>query len=180
MEEEYSRRKQQRPGSVSKPTILIVILLLFINTLALGFLLFSNVQARSKQEEQLNSIEKQVSQLDKNQEANKQTTVTDNTEHNVPVRESSKQVNKTKESSSTVESSSQPAQTTPSSSEVAGQQTESSTEPQVTAAATTYTVQSGDTLSMIAERNKLSLQDLMLKNNLTDSTVYIGQVLSLQ
>ncbi|WP_086315469.1 hypothetical protein A5821_002954 [Enterococcus sp. 7F3_DIV0205] len=180
MEEEYSRRKQQRPPSSSKGTIFIVILLLFINTLALGILLFLNVQSGSKQEEQLSSIEKLVNQLDKNQVTNNQTAATGNTEHNVPVRETSTQTSKVNESSSTVESTSHQTQTTPSSSDVVEQQTERSTEPSVAPTATTYTVQPGDTLSVIAERNKLSLQDLMLKNNLTDSTVYIGQVLSLQ
>ncbi|WP_086443808.1 LysM peptidoglycan-binding domain-containing protein [Candidatus Enterococcus lemimoniae] len=174
MEEEYSRRKQQRPESTSKTTIMIVILLLFINTLALGTLLFLNVQANSKQEEQLSNIEKQVSQLDNGQVTPNQATA-DSTEHNVPVRESSTHVSSTDESSSIVESSTQPAQTTPSS-----EVTERSTEPVTTPQATSYVVQSGDTLSVIAEKNKISLQDLMLKNNLTDSTVYIGQVLSLQ
>lgn len=169
LSEEYSRRKLQHPASTSKPTIAFVILLLFINTLALSVLLFWNVQASSTQVEQLNSIEKQVSQLD--QRINRQAPVTENTEHNVPVRESSTQ---SSQSSSVAESSSQ---TTSSSEDV--QQTQRSSEPVVVPAATVYTVQSGDTLSVIAERNKLSLQDLMVKNNLSDSTVYIGQVLSL-
>ncbi|EOI00228.1 hypothetical protein UAW_00094 [Enterococcus haemoperoxidus ATCC BAA-382] len=176
MDEEYSRRKQQRPPSTSKFTIVIVILLLLVNTLALGGLLYLNVQASSKQEARLNSIEKQVSKLDLG--VNVPVLATDNTEHNVPVRESSTQVSKMEESSSTIESSDQPAQTPPSS-EAVEQQTERSTEPSQVAA-TSYTVQSGDTLSVIAEKNKISLQDLMLKNNLTDSTVYVGQVLSLQ
>lgn len=179
MEEEYSRRKQQRPASDSKFTIVTVILLLLINTLALGVLLFLNVQASSKQETQLNNIEKQVSQLNKGQEPTNQAAVTNTTEHNVPVRESSTQPSSPNETSSTAESASQPVQTSPSS-EGAEQQTERSTEPASTPAATSYTVQSGDTLSVIAEKNKISVQDLMLKNNLTDSTVYIGQVLSLQ
>ncbi|EOL49905.1 LysM peptidoglycan-binding domain-containing protein [Enterococcus caccae] len=175
MEEEYSRRKQQRPPATSKKTIVIVILLLFLNTLALGLLLFLNVQASSKQEEQLYNIEKQVSQLDKAKVVDDPSTETDSTEHNVPLRESSTQVSSAVESSSSVESSTQPIQTTPSS-----EVTERSTEPVATPTATTYVVQSGDTLSVIAEKNKISLQDLMQKNNLTDSTVYIGQVLSLQ
>ncbi|ALS01844.1 hypothetical protein ATZ33_10785 [Enterococcus silesiacus] len=179
MEEEYSRRKQQRPASASKFSIVTVILLLLINTIALGVLLFLNVQASSKQETQLNSIEKQVSQLEKGPRATEQADATDNTEHNVPVRESATQPSSINETSSTAESSSQPVQATPST-EVVGQQTERSTEPTTTPAATSYTVQSGDTLSVIAEKNKISLQDLMSKNNLTDSTVYIGQVLSLQ
>ncbi|WP_348921784.1 LysM peptidoglycan-binding domain-containing protein [Enterococcus rotai] len=174
MEEEYSRRKQQRPSETSKKTILIVILLLFLNTLALGLLLFLNVQASSNQEEKLNNIEKQVSQLDRTQGTNDHSIATDSTEHNVPARESSTQVTSAIESSSTEESSTEPIHTTPSS-----EVTERSTEP-TTPAATSYVVQSGDTLSVIAEKNKIPLQELMQKNNLTDSTVYIGQVLSLQ
>lgn len=176
MEEEYSRRQQKRPGSASKFTISIVILLLFINTFALSTLLYLNVQANSKQEEQLNNIEKQVSSLDQVQETTDHLTTDDSTEQNVPVKESSTQLSSTIESSSSVESSTQQSQTTTPSSEV----TERSTEPASTQTATSYTVQSGDTLSVIAEKNKISLQDLMQKNNLTDSTVYIGQVLSLQ
>lgn len=172
MEEEYSRRKQQRPASTSKPIVVTVILLLLINTILLGVLLFLNVQTTSKHEAQLNSIEEQVSKLDKAQ-------VTDNTEHNVLSSESSTQVSTIDDSNSSTESSSETDQTSASSSEVATQ-TEPSTEPAQAPAATTYTVQAGDTLSVIAEKNKLSLQDLMIKNNLSDSTVYIGQVLSLQ
>ncbi|MEI5993489.1 LysM peptidoglycan-binding domain-containing protein [Candidatus Enterococcus mansonii] len=179
MEKEYSRRKQQRPSSSSKSSIVLVILLLLINTLALGMLLFLNFQANSKQEERLSTIEKHVSQIDKAQGTNTQPSSVAKTEHNVPVKENSTQVSTAQEPESITENSVQPNQTTPSSQAVE-QQTEPSAEPVVTPAATTYTVQSGDTLSGIAEKNKLSLQELMTKNNLTDSTVYIGQVLSLK
>ena len=172
LEEEYTRRKQQRPASASKKSIATVILLLIINTLILCLLLFLNVQAESKQDEKLNSIEQQVRQLD-------QRTIVqaESTEKNVPIRESSASTSTSTDSSSssgsnTMESSSQ-TEDTHSSSEVVQHQT-------VEPTATTYTVQAGDTLSAIAEKNKLSVQDLMTKNNLTDSTVYIGQVLSLQ
>ncbi|GGC89293.1 LysM peptidoglycan-binding domain-containing protein [Enterococcus wangshanyuanii] len=170
MEEEYSRRKQTRPASTPKSWMIIVILLLFINTLALGSLLFMNMQENTKNEERFNNIEKKVSQLD--QETNKQTPVSEETEQNVLTRPSSTQESQTEQSSSTTVDSTHTAdQTTPSS-----ETTTHVAEP----AATTYTVQSGDTLSVIAEKNNISLQDLMAKNNLTDATVYIGQVLSLQ
>ncbi|WP_375178629.1 LysM peptidoglycan-binding domain-containing protein [Enterococcus rotai] len=175
MEEEYSRRKQQRPPAASKKTIAVVILSLFLNTLALGLLLFLNVQASSKQEEKFNNIEKQISQLDRAQETNDHSIVTDSTEHNVPARESSTQVTSAIESNSTEKSSAESIHTTPSS-----EVPERSTEPTTPPAATSYVVQSGDTLSVIAEKNKIPLQELMQKNNLNDSTVYIGQVLSLQ
>lgn len=150
--------------------MIIVILLLFINTLALGSLLFMNMQENTKNEERFNNIEKKVSQLD--QETNKQTPVSEETEQNVLTRPSSTQESQTEQSSSTTVDSTHTAdQTTPSS-----ETTTHVAEP----AATTYTVQSGDTLSVIAEKNNISLQDLMAKNNLTDATVYIGQVLSLQ
>ncbi|MGX7244545.1 LysM peptidoglycan-binding domain-containing protein [Enterococcus quebecensis] len=177
MKEEYSRRNQQRPATTSKSSIVIVILLLLINTLALSGLLFLYVQASSKQKTQLDGIEKTVSLLE--QRTNGQTSASETTEHNVPVKESSTQVSKTVETGVTKESSNQSDQTIPSS-EVTEQQTEHSTEPVTPPAATSYTVQAGDTLSVIAEKNKIPLQELMTKNNLTDSTVYIGQVLSLQ
>jgi LysM repeat protein len=172
LEEEYTRRKQQRPNPTSKKWLSFVILLLFINTAALAILLFMNFQENSKNEERFSSIEKQVSQLDQN--SNRATIISDNTEENVLTRPSTTQESQTQQSSSsTTESSTQQnqTQTTPSSTTTA-----QAAEP----VASTYTVQSGDTLSVIAEKNNLSLQELMTKNNLTDATVYIGQVLSLQ
>jgi peptidoglycan DL-endopeptidase LytE len=41
----------------------------------------------------------------------------------------------------------------------------------------TYTVQKGDTLYLIAVRNKLSVAQLKSLNNLTSDTIYVGQVL---
>jgi LysM repeat protein len=43
----------------------------------------------------------------------------------------------------------------------------------------TYKVQSGDTLWKISYNNKLTTQELMQYNNLTSSTIYVGQELSL-
>jgi peptidoglycan DL-endopeptidase LytE len=43
----------------------------------------------------------------------------------------------------------------------------------------TYKVQSGDTLWKISYNNKLTVQELMQYNNLTSSTIYVGQELSL-
>ncbi|MEH7748265.1 NlpC/P60 family protein [Neobacillus drentensis] len=43
----------------------------------------------------------------------------------------------------------------------------------------TYTVQKGDTLYLIAVRNKLSVAQLKSLNNLTTDTIYVGQVLKL-
>ncbi|MBV7504691.1 C40 family peptidase [Bacillus sp. sid0103] len=42
----------------------------------------------------------------------------------------------------------------------------------------TYTVQKGDTLYLIAIRNKLSVAQLKSLNNLTSDTIYVGQVLN--
>jgi cell wall-associated NlpC family hydrolase len=44
----------------------------------------------------------------------------------------------------------------------------------------TYTVKSGDTLYKIATTNNLTVQQVMQYNNLTTSTIKIGQILSLQ
>ncbi|MHC0039298.1 C40 family peptidase [Pseudoneobacillus sp. C159] len=43
----------------------------------------------------------------------------------------------------------------------------------------TYKVQTGDTLWKISNNNNLSVQELMQYNNLTSSTIYVGQELSL-
>ena len=173
LEEEYSRRKQARPASASKPWMFIVILLLFINTLALGGLVFMNMQENSKNEERFSTIEKKVSLLDR--ETGKQTPASENTEQNVLTRPSSTQQSQVEQSSvitsETTESTQAVVQTTPSS---------GTSTPTVDPTPSSYTVQSGDTLSVIAERNNLSLQKLMTMNNLTDETVYIGQILSLQ
>jgi LysM repeat protein len=47
------------------------------------------------------------------------------------------------------------------------------------AAETTYTVKAGDTLWRIASLNNISVQNLMSYNNLTSSTIHIGQQLNL-
>lgn len=48
------------------------------------------------------------------------------------------------------------------------------------ASATTYTVKSGDCLSVIASNNNVSVDDLKTWNHLSGDTIYVGQVLKLQ
>ena len=45
---------------------------------------------------------------------------------------------------------------------------------------TTYTVQEGDNLTIIAEQHNLSLQELMSMNNLSDTNVLIGTILKVR
>lgn len=45
---------------------------------------------------------------------------------------------------------------------------------------TTYVVQPGDSLSLIAEKHNMSLNDLMTKNGLTDTMVLVGEVLTVK
>ncbi|MTD42102.1 LysM peptidoglycan-binding domain-containing protein [Erwinia sp. CPCC 100877] len=171
MEEEHSRRKQKRPVPPSKFPTKTVILLLLLNTMVLCFLLFLNFQATAKHDDKLNDIEKQVTLLDQN--LDKQI---------VPTPASTQPSNSLQESSSqTVQTTDNPAQVdNPDSSTLQQQTSETTPTPaaeQEVNTSTTYIVQSGDTLSGIAEKNQISLQDLMAKNNLTDTTVLIGQEL---
>ncbi|MBN8193780.1 LysM peptidoglycan-binding domain-containing protein [Bacillus sp. NTK074B] len=54
------------------------------------------------------------------------------------------------------------------------------TTPPPTTGSSTYTVQSGDTLSHIAYRYDVSVSDIMSWNNLSSSTIYVGQKLSVK
>ncbi|MCR8850534.1 LysM peptidoglycan-binding domain-containing protein [Rossellomorea sp. SC111] len=53
------------------------------------------------------------------------------------------------------------------------------TTPPPSTGSSTYTVQSGDTLSHIAVRYDVSVSDIMSWNNLSSSTIYVGQKLSI-
>jgi LysM repeat protein len=174
LEEEHSRRKQKRPAPPSKFPTKTVILLLLLNTMVLCLLLFLSFQANAKQEDKLSSIEKQVTLLDQN--LDKQIVPTPaSTQPSSSVQEGTSETVQTTESlanddlSISSDSQQQTIETTPT----------SSSEQEVNTPST-YIVQSGDTLSGIAEKNQISLEDLMARNNLTDTTVWIGQELAIK
>jgi LysM repeat protein len=174
LEEEHSRRKQKRPAPPSKFPTKTVILLLLLNTMVLCLLLFLSFQANAKQEDKLSSIEKQVTLLDQN--LDKQIVPTPaSTQPSSSVQEGTSETMQTTESlanddlSISSDSQQQTIETTPT----------SSSEQEVNTPST-YIVQSGDTLSGIAEKNQISLEDLMARNNLTDTTVWIGQELAIK
>jgi LysM repeat protein len=174
LEEEHSRRKQKRPAPPSKFPTKTVILLLLLNTMVLCLLLFLSFQATAKQEDKLSSIEKQVTLLDQN--LDKQIVPTPaSTQPSSSVQEGTSETVQTTESlanddlSISSDSQQQTIETTPT----------SSSEQEVNTPST-YIVQSGDTLSGIAEKNQISLEDLMARNNLTDTTVWIGQELAIK
>jgi LysM repeat protein len=174
LEEEHSRRKQKRPAPSSKFPTKTVILLLLLNTMVLCLLLFLSFQANAKQDDKLSSIEKQVTLLDQN--LDKQIVPTPaSTQPSSTGQDGSSETAQTTESFANDDQSmssdsqqQQPIETTPTSSE------------QEVSSPSTYIVQSGDTLSGIAEKNQISLEDLMAKNNLTDTTVWIGQELAIK
>ncbi|NRD79284.1 C40 family peptidase [Bacillus sp. BRMEA1] len=56
-------------------------------------------------------------------------------------------------------------------------QPQTATQPDTTTISTTYTVQSGDCLSLIAAKYQLTVTQLKTMNNLTSDTIYVGQVL---
>lgn len=177
MEEEYSRRKKPRVKP-RKNNYFFVILFLMINLAALSYLLFLNVQAESKFDQQLTVIEKYVSQLDQ-QVASRIATVTPTSTPLPKTGQITENSSIDQTEASTTTASHQTVSEESTSASAIEEETTPTVKPEVVAA-TSYTVQAGDSLSVIAEKNNLSLQELMTKNNLIDSTVYVGQVLSLR
>jgi peptidoglycan endopeptidase LytE len=52
--------------------------------------------------------------------------------------------------------------------------------PSTASSSSTYTVKSGDCLSLIAKNKNVTVNDLKIWNNLSSDTIYVGQVLKLQ
>lgn len=175
MGEEYSRRQKPQLKQ-RKNNYFFVILFSIINLAALTYLLFLNVQAESKFNQQLTTIEQYVRQFDQ-QVASRIATVS-SSNSGLPETGQATTNQTTPPAVTQTQASVDEEPTTSSSTEKEANQT-IELEPEVILP-TSYTVQVGDSLSVIAEKNNLSLQDLMIKNNLTDSTVYIGQVLMLR
>lgn len=167
LNENASRRTQKKKTkTVRKKSNLPTTLFLIFNIFAFISLLAFGIIVSNKQQEKLTNIEKQVATLNESQRS------IPNTATSTPVVSSS---NSYEEEQSTSSNSS------------ATPHTEESTETSETSqevidtpvTPSTYTVQQGDTLSTIAERNNLTVQAIKEKNNLTDDIVYIGQVLEL-
>lgn len=180
-QEEPSRRQHKRPPEKKGPKSLTIFLLL-LNTSALTCLLFLSFQSYDQSEKQntrLDTVEYKIDALAKglatrqsqpssttNESSSSSTTTTKTQETSQPQPFNS--------SSDEGIIPSEEQETTPSSSE------ESTSHANTTSEGTSYTVKSGDTLSTIAELHNLTVAELMSKNGLTDSTLFIGQELNLK
>ncbi|MHC5229025.1 LysM peptidoglycan-binding domain-containing protein [Enterococcus sp. LJL99] len=175
-QEEPSRRQHKHIPEPKGPKTLTVLLLL-LNTTALACLLFLNFQNYGQSERQdarLDTVEYKIDALAQGL-TTKQTQPSSTTNQS----SSSSTTDTTQETTQALNSSSdegivpnEEQETTPSSSEEAAAHT--------TPESTSYTVKSGDTLSTIAEQHNLTVAELMSKNGLSDSTLFIDQELSLK
>lgn len=175
-QEEHSRRHHKRPLE-PKGAKTLTVLLLLLNTSALACLLILNFQSYNQsenQESRLDTVEYKIDALAQGLASRQtQTNTKETTKTNKNSSTQNTSQTQTVSSSSDERNISQDVQETPSSSsqEVSSSSTQEST---------TYTVKSGDTLSMIAELHNLTVAELMSKNDLTDSSLFIGQELSLK
>lgn len=171
--ENQPRRYKPRPTE-SKGTKTIMILLLLINTSALGCLLFLNFRSydqAEKQEVRLSNIEEKVNFKD--QTAFSETTSLPETTKTQPsasndLETTTSQLQEPVTSSERTVTRNSPQDNSTSNSSEDVSPTESNAN---------YIVKAGDTLSDIATQNNMTVAELMAKNDLTDQTVLVGQEL---
>lgn len=177
LNENASRRTQKKKTkSVRKKSNLPTTTpFLIFNILALISLLAFGIIVSNKQQEKLISIEKQVATLNESQRLIPNTSTNKTTMSSTPVISSSSSFEEEQSTESLVSST---TFQTEQSTEISETSHELEDTP-VVVVSNTYTVQQGDTLSTIAEKNNLTVQTIKEKNNLTDDIVYIGQVLEL-
>lgn len=175
-QEEHSRRQHKRPSESKGPKTLTVLLLL-LNTSALACLLFLNFQSydqSEKQDTRLGTVEYKIDALaqglaTKQTQSSSSSTTSETSNTNTTSTTQDTTFNSTSNESTVPTEVSE----TPSSS---SEEVASPTSQEVTS----YTVKSGDTLSTIAELHNLTVAELMNKNGLTDSSLYVGQELILK
>lgn len=174
LEKNYSRRS--RAGTNYSPyKSWLVIVLLLLNTVALATLVvlaFYSFNQSTNQEQRLKTIENKIALLDSN--AKKISSSVTETSSAATVK------NNPMNTSTSTTTDSSTVNTTQSTESVSSEETQklNQTEVNINSVEKTYVVQSGDSLSAIAEKHSLSIEELMNKNNLTDSTVLVGQVLT--
>lgn len=177
MEDKHTSRSSRRGGSSSGLSILLLLLLL-INTLGLGYIVYRTYQSDNTQnefKEQVSRLETEIDKLGKNQStaaaANTTTPSSSQQQSTAPETSSTQSMPQT-----SVATDNQA--TEPSASDPAQEQEAANVEPQEQPS--TYVVQAGDALSLIAEQHGLSLEELMQKNNLSDTTVLVGTELTVR
>lgn len=168
MEKGYSRKKKLHTKSSAYGSV-IVILLLLLNTVALGTLVvfaFYSFDQSSVQDQRLKTMENKIALLDNSLKKTSNVALGNSEKKNLPITNGSNTTN-----SSTKE-------TNQSSVDELNTQELNQTVENSSTSNKTYVVQSGDTLSNIAEKHSLSIDELMSKNNLTDSVLSVGQLLT--
>lgn len=169
MERDYSRKKKSNTKS-SPSGSAIVILLLLLNTLALGTLVvfaFYSFDQASNQDQRLKTMENKIALLDNSLKKTSNVALGNSEKNNLPMTNGS---NTTNSSTNETNQVSVDEQNTQESNKSEGNSPTSNK---------TYIVQSGDTLSSIAEKHSLSVDELMSKNNITDSILLVGQSLTI-
>ncbi|MBL1230796.1 LysM peptidoglycan-binding domain-containing protein [Enterococcus sp. BWB1-3] len=183
MGEKYRSRVSRRDSGASA-LLVILLLLLLINTLGLGYLAYQTYQASTEKSyfnEQIVRLEKEIDKI--GSVASTAKTTNSSTSSSVAAETNTSDSQETA-LGETVHSSTPPETGIPASDvDVAeGQETDQVQDviEVAEAEATTYIVQPGDALSLIAEQHGLSLEEIMLKNNMVDTTVIIGDVLTVK
>ena len=190
MGDNYESRTLRR--SYGSPTLLVVLLLLLlINTAGLGYLVYKDYQNNTKQsnfDQQVARLEQQIDKM--NTSAAVQTTTTSSSS----TAASTSPTTTTDPNQQAVQPETTPSSALPETGNAdpsASAQTETDAPAAAEAQtvegaidaptdASTYVVQPGDALSLIAEQHGLSLEQIMLMNGLSDTTVIVGDVLAVK
>lgn len=177
MDNEHTSRSARRDSGSSSISVLLVLLLL-INTIGLGYLVYRAYQSDNKQVEFTNQVTRLENEIDK-LARNSSTTTTSNNQTS-----SSASITQSSTSTSSSVLAETQGSTTPDVPEAQGgaentspEQAQTPSDSTTQEQPTTYVAQEGDSLSLIAENHGLTLEGLMQKNNLTDMTVLIGDEL---
>lgn len=181
MEDTHTSRSGRR-GSGSSGISILLLLLLLVNTLALGYVVYRTYQAENKQEEFTNQVSRLENEIDKLAKGNSTANVAANnttTSSAAPPQQTTEASAAPAETQSSSAAENQDQSPQESGDPNNGQQQADGTQPSQELP-TTYTVQAGDSLSLIAENHGITLEELMQKNGLVDTTVLIGAELTIR
>ncbi|MGC6769666.1 LysM peptidoglycan-binding domain-containing protein [Enterococcus sp. LJL128] len=176
MEENHTSRSSRR-NSESPVLLIFLLILVFINSLGLGYLVYRTYQSdtgTSNVGEKITKLEDQVNKLNSSLSTGsiKTASGTETTTSTPPAASEAlpQTGGATTESSVAAPEPTEAPAVEPAAEQPAAEPAVEEVQPQPT----TYVVQAGDALSLIAEQHGLSLEELMIKNNLSDTNVLIG------